>query len=125
MFEVGARRLGVEPHNIGGDQDTTAVAMRLCIVLSGGLIRTFLQLLQKAALYATMRGAPVPAEEDVLRAAHEQTNFLLRLLKEGDVDALRAAHGTSGLEVEISRRVRFLANGRNHLLEGISKKWLV
>lgn len=112
LFEIAARRLGVRPENIGRESwDTTAVAMRLCIVLSGGLIRTFLQLLQKAALYAAMRGRAAPDVQDVRRTAHDQTGFLLRLLKEGDVESLRAAHGTSGVEIEIDRRVRFLANG--------------
>src|SRR5260370_18243416 len=89
----------------------TAVAMRHCIFLSGGLVRTFLQLLQKAALYAAMRGQVTPDTMDVAQAAHDQTSFLLRLLKEGDVAWLRAAHGTNGMEVEITHRVRFLANG--------------
>lgn len=46
-----------------------------------------------------------------MRAAGEQASFLLRLLKEGDIDSLRAAHATAGREIEIDRRVRFLANG--------------
>jgi hypothetical protein len=111
LFEIGARRLGVPADDIGGGSDTTAVAMRHCIVWSGGLVRTFLQLLQKAALYAVMRGRATPDEEDVRRAAQDQTNFLLRLLKDGDVASLRAAHGKLGFEVEIDRRIRFLANG--------------
>lgn len=112
LFEIAARRLGTTPNDIGKESgDTTAAAIRRCIVLSGGLIRTFLQLLQKAALYAAMRDRSAPDEEDVARTARDQTSFLLRLLKEGDVEALRSAHGTSGVEIEITRRVRFLANG--------------
>lgn len=112
LFEVAARRLGRHSNDIGREPwDTTSVAMRQCIVLSGGLIRTFLQLLQKAALYAATRGRAAPDEADVARAARDQTSFLLRLLKEGDVQWLRQAHGTSGVEIEIDRRVRFLANG--------------
>lgn len=113
LFEIATRRLGVRPSDIGEvfGGDMTAVAMRHCIVLSGGLVRTFLQLLQKAALYAAMRGNTTPDAEDVKRAAKDQTNFLLRLLKEDDVGWLRKAHGTSGLEIEITHRVRFLANG--------------
>src|SRR5439155_16253351 len=84
---------------------------RHCVLASGGLIRTFLQLLQKAALYATMRGRQTPDATDVFQAGHDQTSFLLRHLKEGDAEALRAAHGTNGLEIEIEQRVRFLANG--------------
>ncbi len=111
LFEVAARRLGVPAANIGRDGDMTAVAIRHCAVLSGGLVRTFLQLLQKSALYAVMRGRTTPDAEDVGRAAQDQTNFLLRLLNEGDVEALRLAHETSGVEVDLDRRVRFLANG--------------
>jgi len=111
LFEVAARRLGVAAANIGGGDDMTAVAIRHCAILSGGLVRTFLQLLQKSALYAAMRGRTTPDIEDVRRAAQDQTNFLLRLLNEGDIESLRLAHGTSGVEVELERRVRFLANG--------------
>ena len=57
LFEVATRRLGVAPENLGKEPwDTTALALRHCVVLSGGLVRTALQLLQKAALYASMRG---------------------------------------------------------------------
>ena len=103
LFEIAARRLGVHVHDFGGTtpRDTTARAIRKSIVLSGGLVRTFLQLLQKAALYAAMRGFEFPDEPDVARAASDQTRFLLRLLKEGDAEALRRAHGTNGLELEI------------------------
>jgi hypothetical protein len=112
LWEIAMRRLGTDNLNIGKEHwDTSAVAIRHCIVLSGGLIRTFLQLLQKAALYGAMRGRAAPDIPDVEQAARDQTSFLLRLLKEGDVEALRAAHGTSGVEIEIARRVRFLANG--------------
>jgi hypothetical protein len=112
LFEIAARRLGVPPDAIGKTLgNTTVVAMRRCIFWSGGLVRTFLQLLQKAALYAAMRWLAAPDLEDIEHAVSDQTSFLLRLLKEGDTDALRAAHGTSGVEVEIERRVRFLAHG--------------
>ncbi len=112
MFEVAARRLGVASSDIGkAPEDTTSIAMRHCIVTSGGLIRTFLQLLQKAALYGVIRGRATPDSADVSRAAEEQTNFLLRLLKDGDAVALRQADDTSGTQIDIERRVRFLANG--------------
>jgi hypothetical protein len=112
LFDVAQRRLGVPTGAMGmAAGDTTAVAIRRSIVLSGGLVRTFLQLLQKAALYAGMRGRLAPDADDVTRAAQDQTNFLLRLLMEGDIEALRRAHGTSGFEIEIDRRVRFLSSG--------------
>ena len=111
LFNVVARRLGISADQVGGDEDTTAYAIRHAIALSGGLVRTCLQLVQKGALYATMRGRPVPAKEDVERAGREQSSFLFRLLKEGDVAALRAVHATNGMELELERRVRFLASG--------------
>lgn len=111
LFEVVARRLGVASRDVGRDGDTTAIAIRRAILLSGGLVRTCLQLVQKAALYAVMRGKSAPDVEDVDRAGREQQAFLLRLLKDGDIAALRAVHGTTGIELEMERRVRFLANG--------------
>jgi len=110
LFSLVGRRLGIPDHRIARADEDLVAAMRRAIVASGGLVRTYLQLLQTAALHATLRGASVPREEDVRRAEADQTAFLLRLLKEGDAAALRAAHGTSGLEVETSRKVRFLAN---------------
>jgi hypothetical protein len=120
LLQIALRRVNANGQTIG---DAMAAATSRCVDASGGLIRTFLQLLQKAALYAAMRGRDVPDEEDVGRAAQDQTSFLLRLLKEGDVEALRGAHNTSGIEIEISRRVRFLANGL--LLEYRTSRGLV
>ena len=112
LFEIGARRLGVPSDRLGRESwDTTPRALRRCIVMSGGLVRTVLQLLQRAALYATMAGRATPDVEDVQRAEDEQRSFLLRLLSEGDSEALRAAHNTNGLEVPLEKRIRFLANG--------------
>jgi hypothetical protein len=110
LFWIVGRRLGVADHLIGRANNDLAPAMGRAVQASGGLVRTYLQLLQTAALHATLRGADVPREEDVRRAEADQTAFLLRLLKEGDAEALRAAHGTAGLEVETTRKVRFLAN---------------
>lgn len=110
LFRLVGRRLGVPDHLIGRADTELVAAMRRAIVASGGLVRTYLQLLQTAALHAILRGANVPGVEDVRRAEADQTAFLLRLLKEGDAEALRAAHGTPGLEVETTRKIRFLAN---------------
>lgn len=111
LFDIAARRLGVARVGGGGRGDTTAYATRECVKLSGGLIRTFLQLLQKAALYATMRGDATPSLAEVAHAARDQSAFLLRLLKEGDRAALVGAHETFLDDVESERRIRFLANG--------------
>jgi hypothetical protein len=84
---------------------------RFCAELSGGLPRTFLQLAQRAALSAAMNGRELPNRDDAIEAARYQSDFLMRLLQDGDAEQLRGADGTKGLEVEIERRVRFLANG--------------
>lgn len=111
LFELVGRRLGIPDNLIGHTNVALVSAMRRAIQASGGLVRTYLQLLQKAALYGAVRGATTPTDDDVARAEADQTAFMLRLLKDGDAASLRAAHGTSGLEVETSRKVRFLANG--------------
>lgn len=105
LLEIAKRRLAMA--SLGELEPL----LRAAAQSSGGLVRTFLQLLHSAALSAAMRGSRDPDLKDLKQAARDQTGFLLRLLKEGDTEALRAAHGTDGREVEIDRRVRFLANG--------------
>jgi hypothetical protein len=101
------RRLEIDP----------AAAPRLDPVLecaaeaSGGVPRAFLQLVLDAAMYARLAEREWPTLEDLGEAMHDHAESLRRLLVKGDVDALRAADGTDGLEVESERRLRFLSHG--------------
>ena len=78
---------------------------------SGGVPRVYLQLVQDAGFYADVSGRAWPEEGDLRQAMGDQVTSLRRLLQRGDLDALRAAKGTDGLEVELSRRIRFLSHG--------------
>jgi len=78
---------------------------------SGGVPRVYLQLVQDAGFYAEVSGRAWPEEGDLRQAMGDQITSLRRLLQRGDLDALRAAKGTGGLKVELSRRIRFLSHG--------------
>lgn len=78
---------------------------------SGGVPRAFLQLVQDAAMYARLSMRERPTLEDLGEAMGDHAESMRRLLVKGDVDALRAADGTDGLEVDPERRLRFLTHG--------------
>jgi hypothetical protein len=78
---------------------------------SGGIPRTFLLLLQDCAGYAALGGRAVPNESDLAIAVQDHRDSMARLLRDGDVAVLYAAHGTNGLEVPLERKVRFLTQG--------------
>jgi len=79
---------------------------------SGGLPRVFLQLLADAGSYAKLRRSdPWPIIEDLNDACADQTDSFRRLLLPGDVDAIRAAAGTNGSELELDRKIRLMAHG--------------
>jgi len=78
---------------------------------SGGIPRTFLQLVQDAAGYASVNGRELPTREDLLDALKDHTASMKRLLREGDVDLLHRARGTDGLEIPIDARIRLLTHG--------------
>lgn len=79
---------------------------------SGGLPRVFLQLLADAGSYAKLRRSdPWPIIEDLNDACADQTDSFRRLLLPGDVDAIRAAAGTNGSELELERKIRLMAHG--------------
>lgn len=80
-------------------------------VLSGGLPRTFLQLLTDAAGYARLRGQAWPNDADLAQAATDHRESLRRILLPGDRDRLGSTDGTDGTELETSAKVRFLAHG--------------
>ena len=78
---------------------------------SGGLLRTFLQLLSDAASYARLSGGDGPSRYSLESAVLDQQDSFRRLLMPGDTDAIRAAVGTDGRELELTRKVRLMAHG--------------
>lgn len=78
--------------------------LRRAIPLSGGLPRTFLQLLADAIVYGAN-------EAGLASAVRDQQDSLRRSLLPGDADAIRHAEGTDGREIELDRRVRLMASG--------------
>jgi hypothetical protein len=106
LYELFVRRVGndgVEEH---------AAIIDEAAQLSGGMPRTFLQLLADAASYARLsRSTDWPTHEHLASAVLDQQDSFLRLLLPGDTDAIRAAIGTDGREMEIARKVRLMAHG--------------
>jgi hypothetical protein len=103
---IALRRLG--PVTLTDELDQ--VISRAAAV-SGGLPRDFLQLLQKAATYATLAGREEPNLADLDDSMADHRENLRRLLREGDADVLKRASGTDGLEIPLDRRLRFLVHG--------------
>lgn len=93
-------------------------------VLSGGLPRTFLQLLADAGTYARLkRGADWPGPSDLADAAADRADSFRRLLLPGDAAAIAEIAGTDGRELELSRKLRLMAHGI--LLERVRNGLLV
>lgn len=107
----------VGPAGPGLDASRARVAARRNLVndairWSGGLPRVFLQLLADAGSYAKLRRTdPWPIVEDLNDACADQTDSFRRLLLPGDVEAIRAAAGTNGSELELERKIRLMAHG--------------
>lgn len=79
---------------------------------SGGLPRVFLQLMADAGTYARVkRGATWPDDSDLREAILDQQDSFRRALLPGDTQAILAADGTDGRELDLERRVRLLAQG--------------
>ncbi|MFO7564500.1 MAG: hypothetical protein R6X02_17780 [Enhygromyxa sp.] len=79
---------------------------------SAGVPRVFLQLMADAGSYAKLRGRGAwPDAEDLTDACADQVDSFRRLLLPGDIDAIRAAVGTSGSELPLDRKVRLMAHG--------------
>lgn len=79
---------------------------------SGGIPRTFLQLMADAASYAKLRReGDWPVAEDLKDACTDQIDTFRRLLLPGDAGAARAAVGTDGRELELIRKIRLMAHG--------------
>jgi len=79
---------------------------------SGGIPRTFLQLMADAGTYAFLRAeSPWPDSEDMVNAVADQQESFRRLLMPGDTDAIKKHKGTDGRELDVARKVRLLAHG--------------
>lgn len=106
LREVLARRLGLEllPPNLCAIADLAAVK-------SGGVLGVFLELLQSAAGYAAVYERECPSESDLDAALRDRADVMRCLLRDGDLAALVAADGTTGTEVALERRMRFLVQG--------------
>jgi hypothetical protein len=129
LTDIVAKRLGIEPAELDpspivasslfeDDESARAhVSVRRDIVTdaarwSGGVPRTFLQLLADAGTYARLRrAANWPEAADLIGAVADQQDSFRRLLLPGDTEAIHAAVGTDGREMELTRKVRLMAHG--------------
>lgn len=80
--------------------------------LSGGLPRTFLQMIADAAQYAQIRrGDEWPQMQDLADAVADQTDSFRRALLPGDTEAIHEVLDTDGREMALDRKIRLLARG--------------
>lgn len=109
MKAVLLRRLQLPDEAL--DAEKSAVVGQAAAV-SGGIPRIFLQLMADAASYARLRRAESwPILDDLHDAMTDQVDTFRRLLLPGDSDAARAAAGTDGRELDLSRKIRLMAHG--------------
>lgn len=103
---VVMKRLGLEtlPMNMVNVLNTAAE-------FSGGVLKSYLQLVQDAAGYAAVHGRDALTVRDVEDAARDATDVMTCLLRDGDTASLREADGTAGIEVPLERRLRYLVHG--------------
>ncbi|MEZ4390364.1 MAG: ATP-binding protein [Polyangiales bacterium] len=106
LRDVLARRLGVESLS-----PALASLSDLAAERSGGVPGVFLELLHAASGYAAVFERETPTTSDLDAACRDRADVMRCLLREGDTAALRAADGTSGTEVPLERRLRFLVQG--------------
>lgn len=108
--DVMARRLDLPP-GTSVPPDFAHVVDRSAR-LSGGIPRTFLQLIADAATYArAIDGAPWPDPAHFERALADQQDSFRRLLLPGDAEALKQADGSDGRELPLPRKLRLLSHG--------------
>jgi hypothetical protein len=84
--------------------------------MSGGIPRTFLQLLADAVSYVRFRAGitpdPIWPDKDALDdAIRDHEDSLRRLLLPGDLAEMHAVDGTGGEEMDADRRIRLLTHG--------------
>jgi hypothetical protein len=109
LLEILERRLSLSP---AGPPPEVRPILVDAATWSAGMPRTFLQLMADAGTYARLRrDAPWPDPTDLADAVADQQDSFRRQLLPGDAAAIRGAAGTDGLELDLSRKVRLLANG--------------
>lgn len=106
LADIFSRRMGT-------DVSTEALAplIETAAIFSGGLPRTFLQLMRDAGGYAAVANRELPTRDDLDNAMRDQADSLSRLLRDGDMREMYTADGSDGLELPIDRRVRLLTHG--------------
>jgi AAA ATPase domain len=118
LLAILARRLqaGAEPAiadwgALGLPESARKIALN-AVGWSGGIPRTFLQVMADAGTYSLLRGHEGwPEEQDLENAVADLQDSFRRLLQPGDTAAIRAAAGTDGRELELPRKVRLMAHG--------------
>lgn len=83
----------------------------LVIDAGGGLPGRFGRVWGEALFRARVGCRAEPDVDDARKAVRDEAERVRRLLRPGDLDALAAAHGTDGLEVDPARRARLQAHG--------------
>jgi hypothetical protein len=102
-------RLGLSPAQLSSEFRQVLVR---CMFWSGGIPRTYLQLLADAGSYARLlRGEDWAQVQDIERAVADQRDSFRRLMLPGDAAALLAVDGTDGRELDLRTKLRLLAHG--------------
>jgi hypothetical protein len=116
LVDILTKRLGLPPERLDEDEATSAGPRRATVLeairWSGGLPRTFLQLMADAAQYAQIRrGDEWPDDHDLADAVADQKDSFRRALLPGDTAAILKVDATDGREMELGRKIRLLARG--------------
>jgi len=113
MLELLGRRLGVAMDALAlPEQAGSRDVIESAAVCSGGVPRTFLQLVADAGTYARMRRkSPWPDNKDLADAVADLEDSFRRILRRGDNDAILLADGNDGRELDLERKIRLLAHG--------------
>lgn len=110
LRKIALQRLGLKRlvKGLGATLDRAAET-------SGGITRLYLHLVQDAAFYAVADGKDRPTKAAMAAAIRDRTDAMRRVMVAGDLEALRDAADTDGLDVPPDRKVRLLSH--NLLLE--------
>ena len=109
LREILTRRLGLTSEDIPADRRPV---FERAAIASGGIPRTFLQLVADAGTYARMRRSdPWPQIDDLEDAIKDQVDSFRRILRKGDTNAILAIEGEDGRELDLERKIRLLTHG--------------